>query len=503
MRWVLRSGLLIAMLGMAVSVGWAQAPKAKKPAGPSVSARVAEQNKQIEAQQATIETQRALLDTLSAVADSQTVRIATQQAQLSALEAQLVQMKNRLEALESQANFPAWEDSLEKRLRQVEAAAHKSPELPPDIVSAGDFPGSIRIPGTDAAIKFGGRIRTSMVLTLDPLGTDDRFLTNSIPVGQPVTGEAKRTSISARASRLNIEFRTPGGAGGAARVLRGRFCGRGQHLSDATRVCAIPRLHGRADLVDVLRPLGRAGGPGLRGCQLGERHPPAADSLLVVAQAQHPTRGCGGDPFRVDHRRPRGQFVPRCHCARLLGAPSMVATSSWRAWLRQIRGQTETGLVRSEWGGGGSLTGVATVPFRGLTDRFLFQVNGGYGIARYINDLNSAGGLDAVFDTTSQELKPVPAIGWYLAYEHRWKEWEMVETMNLRSTVLWSVVVVDNLDIQPPDAYRRTHRFAANVVFSPAPRADLGLEYLFGTRTNKDGQNGRANQFQLVALLRF
>src|SRR5260221_8328992 len=122
-------------------------------------------------------------------------------------------MKKRLEILESQGNFPAWEDTLEKRLKQVEAATQKSPELPPDVVSAGNFPGSIRIPGSDAAIKFGARIRTAVVLTLDPLGTDDRFLTNSIPVGVPPTsGEAKRTNISARASRINIEFRTPGGA---------------------------------------------------------------------------------------------------------------------------------------------------------------------------------------------------------------------------------------------------------------------------------------------------
>src|SRR5206468_10844820 len=90
------------------------------------------------------------------------------------------------------------------------AASKKRPELPPDVVSAGDFPGSIRVPGTDAAIKFGGRIRTAAVLTLNPLGTDDRFLTNSIPVGQPsVSGADKRTNMSARASRLNTEFRTP------------------------------------------------------------------------------------------------------------------------------------------------------------------------------------------------------------------------------------------------------------------------------------------------------
>jgi hypothetical protein len=66
------------------------------------------------------------------------------------------------------------------------------------VVSAGAFPGSIRIPGTDAAIKFGGRIRTAAVFTLGPLGSEDRFLTNSIPVeGSPGAGKGPRTTFSA------------------------------------------------------------------------------------------------------------------------------------------------------------------------------------------------------------------------------------------------------------------------------------------------------------------
>src|SRR6185369_3065420 len=91
----------------------------------------------------------------------------------------------------------------------------------------GDFPGSIRIPGSDAAVKFGGRVRTAGVLTLDPLGTDDRFLTNSIPVGDVVSGEDRRTNVSARASRLNVEFRTPIGKQEVRAFFEGDFAGAG------------------------------------------------------------------------------------------------------------------------------------------------------------------------------------------------------------------------------------------------------------------------------------
>ena len=48
--------------------------------------------------------------------------------------------------------------------------AQRQPEMPKEVVSAGDFPGSIRIPGTDSAIKFGGQARMTLVHTLDRSG---------------------------------------------------------------------------------------------------------------------------------------------------------------------------------------------------------------------------------------------------------------------------------------------------------------------------------------------
>ncbi len=75
-------------------------------------------------------------------------------------------------------------------------------------MSAGDFPGSIRIPGTDSAIKFGGQARMTLVHTLGPLGTEDRFVTSSIPVGSDQqAGEDARTVYSPSASRFGTRSR--------------------------------------------------------------------------------------------------------------------------------------------------------------------------------------------------------------------------------------------------------------------------------------------------------
>jgi TolA-binding protein len=496
--------LVMATVMSAATAFSAAAPKSAKPkpATPTLSTRVAEQKQRIDAQQATIEEQKAQIAAQEAVVDSQSVRIEAQQARLGELEAQLLEMKKRLEILESQASLPAWEDSLEKRIKRVEAATQKSPELPPDLVSAGDFPGSIRIPGTDAAIKFGGRIRTAVVLTLDPLGTDDRFLTNSIPVGQSASGEAKRTNISARASRLNIEFRTPSGAEELRAFFEGDFTGDGnafrlRHAYAQYRgVIAGQTWSTFSDPNVELEDLDFEGVSSenvIRQPQVRYWWSPKPNTRLAVA-AETPAvsiTGAQGVNLFPD-------VIARGYWGRANGGHLQAA-----GVLRQIRGETSTGIVRSEWGAGASVSGVRDVRIKELTDRLMFQLNAGYGIARYINDLNSAGGLDAAFDTTTSELKPLPAVGWYVGYEHRWKEWKAAETTNLRSTLLWSIVSVDNFDFQPSDAYRRTNRLAANVVFSPTTRADFGLEYIYGTRQNKDGQSADANQFQAVALFRF
>jgi hypothetical protein len=64
-------------------------------------------------------------------------------------------------------------------------------------------------------------------------------------------------------------------------------------------------------------------------------------------------------------------------------------------------------------------------------------------------------------------------------------------------------VVVDNLSFQAGDAYHQTDRLAGNLVLSPSKRVDIGAEYVWGRRVNKDGHGGTASQVQAVGLFRF
>ena len=121
---------------------------------------------------------------------------------------------------------------------QAAQDAQRQPEMPKEVVSAGDFPGSIRIPGTDSAIKFGGQARMTLVHTLGPLGTEDRFVTSSIPVGSDQqAGENARTVYSPSPSRFGHRFAH------AVRADDGQDLHRGRLRRQQEYVPSPPRLH--------------------------------------------------------------------------------------------------------------------------------------------------------------------------------------------------------------------------------------------------------------------
>jgi len=109
----------------------------------------------------------------------------------------------------------------------------------------------------------------------------------------------------------------------------------------------------------------------------------------------------------------------------------------------------------------------------------------GNALGAYMQD--TAGlGLDAA-PTANQNLKAIPAFGVWAAYQHWWSK-------SLRSTVTYGLVRLDS-DFDewpnPPKAsdqgtYKQTQYASMNVIWSPWPPFDVGLEYMFGHRTITD-----------------
>jgi hypothetical protein len=423
-----------------------------------------------------------------------------QRKQIEELQRTLEALNRRLAELEAKSGEPV-PKSLEDRLAKLETSANEKPELPPDVVSAGNFPGSMRIPGTDTQLKIGGWVWTSVVQTRDALGSDDRFLTYSIPVeGTPEAGKGPRMSLWAGPSKLNFDVRTPTEVGQMRAFIESDFAGTSNYMR-----LRHAYLQYRAFIV------------GQTWSTFSDPDAPVEDTDFEGLNAENVTRQAQVRYFRPIGKNRRLAIALEFPTASISGGqsvnqvPDLIGRVRWTRGeghlqaavvLRQIRGELDTqpNITQGAFGWGVSASGVVPVPKWSPQDKVVFQFNGGLGVARYINDLNSAGGQDAIFIPSTGELRPLGAYGFYVDYEHHWKTAENLFGLSLpdlRSSLIWGYVNVTNLAEQPDDAYFRTNRLSLNLVFSPITRLDVGTEFIYGTRENKDGGRGRARQFQL------
>ena len=460
----------------------------------------------------TVEDLAREIEALKGLIEEQRVLLAEQQKSMGEKSREIEDLKQRIESMtrrldELQEELPAAESqrALEERLKRVEETSSKTPEIPPDVVSAGDFPGSIRIPGTDAAIKLGGRVRAALVATLDPLGTIDRFLTHSIPVDpDPTQTETTQTNINANTSRFNFELRTPTGVGQMRAFIEGDFFGDGNSFR-------LRHAYGQFHGALVGQTWSTFSDPEAAPEDL-DFEGVSSENVVRQAQIRYTWRSGEKLSWAAALETPRVSVTDGTGSNEV---PDTIGRVKWR-WkegahlqvalaLRQVRAAPalDPSNFQSEPGWGLGISGVVPFHYFNLTDRFIFQVNGGRGVARYINDLSSLGGQDGAFDPATGDLEALDAFGWYLAYEHMWKRWAKSRDMNMRSSIIWSPVIVDNQEFQPDDAYHRTHRLSANLVFSPIRRLDVGLQYVWGKRIDKSGDSGTAAQLQWVVLFQF
>jgi hypothetical protein len=124
-----------------------------------------------------------------------------------------------------------------------------------------------------------------------------------------------------------------------------------------------------------------------------------------------------------------------------------------------VPGQAGDALATS--GIGGNISGVL-VPRWDADDRIKFAVNVGSGIGRYIADLSSVGGQDAVYDPMQVSLRALSVSSGYFGCEHAWSP-------VFTTAVTYGVVNVNNLDIQLEDAFHRTQRTSINLMWNPVP----------------------------------
>jgi hypothetical protein len=166
--------------------------------------------------------------------------------------------------------------------------------------------------------------------------------------------------------------------------------------------------------------------------------------------------------------------------------------------LRQIEADwsVDPTVSGSEFGWGVSLSGKTGMSAWDKRDSIMFQFNYGTGLGRYVNDLQSEGGQDGVFDPLTGNLKTLKVFAGYLSFQHWWKD-------RVRSTMTFSWVNVDNVSFQADSDYHRTMRAALNLIWSPVRSVDIGAEIIWGERENKNGENADARQIQVAIKYQF
>lgn len=147
--------------------------------------------------------------------------------------------------------------------------------------------------------------------------------------------------------------------------------------------------------------------------------------------------------------------------------------------------------LTSRLGWGLSLTGGLDVADK---DHFTFQAAYGRGLAKYINDLNTAG-YDG-FLPPAGRLRPIPAWAGYAFYDHWWAErWS--------SSVGWGYVRLAPVAEQAPTAFHTSNYGLVNLLYVPFDFFKVGVEYQYGALQLRNTQRGAGTRLQFTVQSQF
>ena len=167
------------------------------------------------------------------------------------------------------------------------------------------------------------------------------------------------------------------------------------------------------------------------------------------------------------------------------------ATSSWRPSCDSFERASDDGPVATANTAGLMFSGQVLIGEK-KKDNFSFQISTGDSIGRYTDDPPP----DAVYNTVTGGLDPLDQLSGYVSYRHWWSD-------VLRTNVVYSALAVDNLPIQTDEDLKSAQYAALNLIWSPYEKLDLGIEVLYGTRENLNGDSGSATRLQMSGKYAF
>lgn len=144
------------------------------------------------------------------------------------------------------------------------------------------------------------------------------------------------------------------------------------------------------------------------------------------------------------------------------------------------------GIDDSTWGYGISLSGKHMI---GDKDDFRWMASAGSGMGRYMG-LNTANG--AVLDADGN-LEAIDSMGIFGSFRHFWNE-------KWRSNLTLGYLSVDNdTDLTGMGVTSDATSLHVNLIYSPVPKMDFGIEYMHANREIESGIDGDLDRIQFSA----
>ena len=395
----------------------------------------------------------------------------------------------------------------QQKTEQTQAAAPAS-----NVVTGGATPGSFKLPGSNTSVILGGYVKLDAVFSNPSAGVDqkgDLFLDpTAIQVG-PGAGNNERNQVKfgARETRLFVKTNTPTelgdvnthvevdfyGADGNESVsnsnglrMRHAYFTLGHLLAGQTwtNFMYVPAL---PDTLDFGGPVG----------QIFDRQ-----AQVRWTQSFGPSDWASGGQWSVSAENPEsvvqipggGSF--RADDDRFPDFTGQVLFNTSRGnisvsgLVRQIRVDSASAPETKAQKFGGAFSVAGVIPTVGQDD-FRFTASVGNAIGRYLDGFFPDGVI-----ATDGSLGLPKQWGWFAAYRHYWFD-------QLRSSVVLSSASENNPAGSPGDTNKSTKSAHVNLIWSPVPKSDLGIEYIFADRETENGFKGHLNRVQASAKYSF
>jgi hypothetical protein len=359
------------------------------------------------------------------------------------------------------------------------------------------YPGYFRLPGTQTLLKIGGYFKTDFIRDIRPAGDTERFIPSSIPV--PNSGGTTNSTVSVRPTRLSLDFLVP-----TERVGGVRFYIEGDLFGTTATTPRMRHAYAQAKNFLIGQTFSNFQDPDAGPDQLDFQGPNAQVSLRNP-QFRYSIPLTEKTSFRFSLEKASSDVAfktPEFNALPSNLAPDGTVTLRYEmnrghiqlsGLFRDVGAFLPNGISDSVFGWGFNVSGSLQTVNK---DTLVYQVAYGHGIERYLNDTSGLGIDATVISAQRPELRALPVIAPYGAYQHFWLK-------NLRSSVIYGFVEVDNTPFQGGSAFHESDYSAVNLIWNPVGSLNVGAEFLYGWVVKKDNSTGNAPRLMLSAKYNF